>query len=123
MFGEEPVDACDFGAAGQVVEGSVALAEGDDVVKVFDDGEEIAEAPNAALVDGHGGGATLLPEPAESAGVRQIALGSGGGRGRKRGPWVDYVVQTITVWATKDTINGAASYPGATFCASELMCL
>ena len=71
MLGEEPVDAGDFGAAGQLVERGVALAEGDDVVEVVDDGEQVAEAPDAALIDGHGGGAALLPEPAEGAGVGQ----------------------------------------------------
>ena len=69
----------DFGAAGEIVERGVAFAEGDDALEVVDDGEEIAEAPDAGLVDGQGGGAALLPEPAERAGVGKT--GGGDGRG------------------------------------------
>ena len=76
MLGEEPVEAGGGGAAGQLVERGVALAEGDDVVGL-DDGEQVAEAPDAALVDGQGGGAALLPEPAEGAGIGETGVGSG----------------------------------------------
>ena len=74
MLGEEPVDAGGFGAARKVVERRVAFAEGDDVFEVVDDGEQIAEAPDAGLIDRHGGGAALLPEPAEGAGVGEKAV-------------------------------------------------
>ena len=69
MLGENPVDAEGFGGLGEVVEGRVPLAEGGDFFEVGDDGEEIAEAPDAGLVDGLGGGTALLPEPAEGGGV------------------------------------------------------
>ncbi len=62
-----------LGAAGQIVEGGVAFAQGDDIVEVVDDGKQVAEAPDAGLIDGHGGGAALLPEPAEGAGVGKLA--------------------------------------------------
>lgn len=83
MFGEEPVDSGDFGTAGQVVERGVALAQGYDAL-VLDDGEEIAKAPDAGLVDGQGGGTALLPEPAQGTGIGQVAAGGnigGGGQG------------------------------------------
>ena len=40
-----------FGAAGQLVERGVAFAEGDDVLEVVDDGQQVAEAPDAGLID------------------------------------------------------------------------
>ncbi len=97
MLGEEPVDAGDFGAAREIVERSVALAEGDDVVGVVDDGEQVAEAPDAGLVDGHGGGAALLPEPAEGTGVGEIAGVRGGVTVGGRRPGVDDVVEAVAV--------------------------
>ena len=54
MLGEKPVDSGDFGAAREIVERGVALAEGDDILRVIDDGEQVAEAPDAGLIDGHG---------------------------------------------------------------------
>ena len=78
VLGEEPVDAGGFGAAGQFVERRVAFAEGGDVFEVVDDGKQVAEAPDAGLVDRHGGRAALLPEPAEGAGVGKEALWAGG---------------------------------------------
>jgi hypothetical protein len=63
------VDSEGPGGAWQVVQGRVALAEGGHLVHVADDGQEVAEAPDAGLVDGLGGSSTLLPEPAESAGI------------------------------------------------------
>ncbi len=77
MLGEKPVDACGLCATGKIVEGRVPFAEGDDFFEVVDDGEQIAEAPDAGLIDGHCGGAALLPEPAEGAGI-----GGGGYQGR-----------------------------------------
>src|SRR5206468_6128311 len=50
VLGQEPVDACTFGAAGKIVERSVAFAESDDFLRVLNDGEQIAEAPDAGLV-------------------------------------------------------------------------
>ena len=105
VLGEEPVDASDFGAAREVVEGGVALAEGDGVLGVVDDGEQIAEAPDAGLVDGHGGGAALLPEPAEGAGVGEIAVGRRGVTVGDRRPGVDDVVEAVAGGATKDAVE------------------
>ncbi len=121
MLGEEPVDAGDFGAAREVVERGVALAEGDDVLEVVDDGEEIAEAPDAGLVDGQGGGAALLPEPAEGAGVGEIAGVRGGVAVGGRRPGVEDVVEAVAGGATKDAIEGIGGDDGTALGASKMM--
>ena len=72
-------------AAGEIVEGGVAFAEGDDFFEVVDDGKQIAEAPDAGLIDRHRGGPALLPEPAESAGVGEAAVWAGGLRWTDQG--------------------------------------
>ena len=120
VLGEEPVDAGDLGAARQLVERRVALAEGDDVVGVVDDGQQIAEAPDAGLVDGHGGGAALLPEPAEGAGIgadcwRCAAWITVGGID---GPGIDDVVEAVAFGAAKDAVDGIGGDPGTALCAS-----
>ena len=122
MLGEEPIYPSNFGAAGKIVERSVALTEGYDIVGVVDDRQQIAEAPDAGLIDGHGGGATLLPEPTKGAGVGQIAVGCGSVPVGDRRPGVDNVVEAVTFGAAKDTVDFASSYPDTALCASELMC-
>ena len=81
VFGQEPVDARSFCAARKIVEGRVAFAKGDDFFEIVDDGEQVAEAPDTGLVDRHARRPALLPEPAESAGVGEAAVGIGGGAG------------------------------------------
>ena len=122
MLGEDPVDAEGLGGAGEVVKRGVAFAEGDDVFEVVHDGEEVAEAPDARLIDGHSGGAAFLPEPAKSAGVGEPGVGGRGvavGDGR---PGVDHVVEAVTDGAAKYAVYGGAGNPCAALCASELMC-
>ena len=121
MLGEKPVDASDFGAAREVVEGGVALAEGDDVVGVFDDGQEIAEAPYAGLVDGQGGGAAFLPEPAEGAGVGEIAGVRGGIAIGRRRPGIEDVVEAVAGGAAEDAIEGIGGDDGTALGASKMM--
>ena len=82
MLGKEPVEAERAGGTREIVERGVAFAEGDNFFEVVDDGEQIAEAPDAGLIDGHAGRAALLPEPAESAGVGEAAVGIVWGSGR-----------------------------------------
>ena len=75
VLGQDPVDAEGVGGAGQIIEGSVAFAQGGDLLEVADDRKEIAEPPDSGLVDGLGRGATFLPEPTEGRGVRQVLGG------------------------------------------------
>ena len=61
VLGQQPVEAKRGGGAGQVVERGIAFAQRDGVFRAIEDGQQIAEAPNAGLIDGHGGRAALLP--------------------------------------------------------------
>ncbi len=58
----------------QGIERRIALPQGDDVCLVAQDGEQIAEAPDAALVLELGRSAAFLPEPAKRAGVGKITF-------------------------------------------------
>ena len=71
MLGEEPVETQGAGRTGKIVERGVAFAESDDFFEIVDDWKQVAEAPDAGLVDRLAGRTTLLPEPAESAWVGQ----------------------------------------------------
>jgi hypothetical protein len=122
VFGEDPIYAESFGGAGKVIERRIAFAEGDDVIEIFDDGEEIAETPYTGLIDRQGGGTALLPEPTEGAGVGELRVGGDGvavGNGR---PGIDHVVEAVASGAAKYAIYGGAGNPCAALCASELMC-
>jgi hypothetical protein len=118
MLGEEPVDTGGFGAPGKIVEGGVAFAEGDDFFEVVDDGEQVAEAPDAGLVDGHCGGAALLPEPPESARIGEAAVRAGG----SVGPWVQDLVEAAAEWATEVAADRVICDDGSAFGASKVMC-
>ena len=124
VLGEEPVDAGGFGAAGEIVEGGVAFAEGDDVFEVVDDGKQVAETPDAGLVDREAGGAALLPEPAEGAGVGQATVGV------VRGVWgmldvrpgVNHLVEALALRAAKVAADVIFRDDGGAFSASKVMC-
>jgi hypothetical protein len=126
MLGEKPVDAGDFGAARKIVERSIAFAESDDFLEVIDDGKEVAEAPDAGLVDRHAGGAALLPEPAKGAGVGEEAVGIGGGAGCSGRldvrPGVDDFVEAIAPRAAKVAADLVLCDDGGAFCASKVVC-
>jgi hypothetical protein len=51
----------------------VAFAEGGDALEVCDDGQQIAEAPDAGLIDSLRGAAAFLPEPPERGRIGKIA--------------------------------------------------
>jgi hypothetical protein len=126
MLGEEKVKTGGFGAAGKVVEGGVAFAEGDYFFEVVDDGQKIAKAPDARLVDGHCGRAALLPEPAEGAGVGEQAVRVGrstrSGRGFSIRPCVDDLVKTVALRAAEVAADLILCDDGGAFCASKVMC-
>ena len=61
MFREQARHARDAGALRKVVQWSVALAQGDGLVVAGERGKQIAEAPDAALIDRRLGKATLAP--------------------------------------------------------------
>jgi hypothetical protein len=122
MLGKDPVEPKGFRGARKLVEGSVALAKRDDVIEVVDDGEKVAEAPDSGLIDRERGGATLLPEPAESARVGKLRVGGWSIAIGQRRPGIDDVIEAIAGGAAEYAIHSAAGDPGAALYASELMC-
>ncbi len=72
MLGVKLVDAQGFGGARQVIERRVALEQGHGVAKVLQNGQQLAEAPDAGVVQRLGGGAPLPPEPFECGGVGPV---------------------------------------------------
>ena len=72
MLGEELVDAEGLGGAGQVIERGVAFAQGDGVAKAIQNGQQLAETPDAGVVERLGRAAPLAPEPLERAGIGAV---------------------------------------------------
>src|SRR6185437_14507062 len=59
--------------ANKVIERRIALAQRDDMLLVAQNRQQLAEAPNAALVFQFGGGAALFPEPPQGARIGHAA--------------------------------------------------
>src|SRR4051812_10723846 len=99
MLGEEPIDAGDVRTAGHFIERSVAFGEGDYAVDTANNGQQLTETPDTALVHGKGGGAALLPEVLHAAGIGQADRREG--FAGTDAPWVDDLVEAVAVWAAE----------------------
>ena len=72
MLGEKLFDAQSFGGALELVERRIALEESDRVVKILQDGQQLAKSPYAGAVQRFGRAAPLSPEPFERAGIGTV---------------------------------------------------
>jgi hypothetical protein len=118
MLGIEVIEADCLAAARKMVKRGIALAKGDSVIKIGNNGKKIAETPDTALIDRERGGAALLPEPAKGACVGQLAAGPMG----CEGPGVNHLIEAMTVATTKIAAYFGSGYLVAALRASELMC-
>jgi len=90
------------------------------MVGVLKNGKQIAEAPDAALIHGKGGGTALLPEPLQGVGIGLVLDSAIAGRALT--PGVLYFKQVVTFDATKIATNSITGYPRTASYASKLIC-
>ena len=55
-----------------MIEGRIALAKSDGVAETFEDRQELAEAPDAGVVESLGGAAALSPQPLQGTGIGPV---------------------------------------------------
>ena len=72
MLGVKLIDAQSLGRAPQFVERRIALAQRHHIAKAVQDGQQLAEAPDAGVIDLLGGAAPLPPEPLQRARVGPV---------------------------------------------------
>jgi len=68
VFGEKIFDPDGTSAGGQLVEGSVALVQGNDLLLVGKMGQQFSESPDTALIEGQQGFPAPSPEGFECGG-------------------------------------------------------
>ena len=107
VLGKELVHSKGAGGTRQGVERGVALAQGDGIAKAVQDGKQLAEAPDAGVVECLGGTFSFAPEPLERAGIGPVGIG----RTRAFGPgpaWILDLEEIAAFGAAEVRARGGA---------------